>query len=116
MGLCCSFGHHVILHHGPGSRNMDEFGILISRSRNMAVQEVLSSSLEARYASDSETDDMTLAAPSLNRAQTTKVVKGGLHQAGATNTEEEAMYDSEASSNLDDAAYLNQLAGKRSGR
>lgn len=95
---------------------MHDFGMLNSKSSNVAIQEVSSSLLEARYASDSEADDMTLAAHYSNTKQTTKVVEGRLHQGRAMNTDEEAMYNSDASSNLDDAAYLDQLAGKRSGR
>ena len=78
---------------------------------NMAVQEMSSSVLDARYASDSETNDETVAAHSMN-VQTTRSADRGLEQAGAAEDSEETLYDSDASSSLDDAEYLDQFAGE----
>ncbi len=78
----------------------------------MAVQEVPTSLLEARYASDGEENDMRMAAHSVNGTETTKEVERGSYQAEATSKDDEFYYDSDDSSTLEDAAYMDQLAGK----
>ncbi len=83
----------------------------------MAVQEVTSSVLEARYASDSETDDANMAASNVTQAQTLTKSEGGLHEAGARESdgkdyfsESDEEYDEE--SDLDAGTYLDQLSGE----
>ena len=78
----------------------------------MAVQEVPTSLLEARYASDSEADDMPVAAHSVNRTETTKEVERGSYQVGEASKDDEIFYDSDESWSLEDAAYMDQLAGE----
>ncbi len=77
----------------------------------MAVQEVPTSLLEARYASDSEADDMPVAAHTVDRAETTKAVERGTYQAGTASEDDEYNYDSDESWSLEDAAYTDKLAG-----
>ena len=79
----------------------------------MAVQEVPSSVLEARYGSDSETADMTVAAHRDKHAWTAEEVEGASYRPEGTCHDEGPLSDSDASSSLEDAAYVDHLAGKR---
>lgn len=79
----------------------------------MAVQEIPSSVLEARYASDSETDDANMAASNMTQAQTLTTSEGGLHEADARDGDGKHYFsDSDEESDLDAGTYLDQLSGE----
>ena len=79
----------------------------------MAVQEIPSSVLEARYASDSEIEDANMAASNITEAQTLTKSEGGLHEAGARDGDgKDYSSESDEESDLDAGTYLDQLSGE----
>ena len=113
--LCAAYDITSSHDLGPESQDVHNFSIQQNERNSMAVQDVPSSLLEARYGSDSETADMTVAAHRGKHALSAEEVEGASYRAEATCHNDEATSDSDASSSLEDAAYLDQLAGKRAG-